>query len=90
MKKMEKDYAELKKKEQEEMVELRVSDTTHHKKQQNTNQINIRATSAKKNFKRYWAGTIFSPFPLFLAIEKRKSPIEETQWASRSGKYGTC
>lgn len=29
---MEKDYAELKKKEQEEMVELRVSDTTHHKK----------------------------------------------------------
>lgn len=32
MKKMEKDYAELKKKEQEEMVELRVSNTTHHKK----------------------------------------------------------
>jgi hypothetical protein len=28
MKKMEKDYAELRKKEQEEMVELRVSDTS--------------------------------------------------------------
>lgn len=32
MKKMEKDYAELKKKEQEEMVELRVRKTTHKSK----------------------------------------------------------